>query len=88
MMSRVPMLSDEAAIWNDIELAAQAKIFLMGSGADLIASLFNISRDDDDIASIKVTAKGIKMLKLKITLNLLSLLSMNINRLIVLRMSA
>ena len=53
MMSRVPMLSDEAAIWNDIVLAAQAKIFLMGSGADLIASLFNISRDDVDIQALK-----------------------------------
>jgi len=53
MMSRVPMLSDEAAIWNDIEIAGQAKIFLMGSGADLIASLFNISRDDVDIQALK-----------------------------------
>jgi acetyl-CoA C-acetyltransferase len=48
MMSRVPMLSDEAAIWNDIAIATQAKIFLMGSGADLIASLCNISRSDVD----------------------------------------
>jgi acetyl-CoA C-acetyltransferase len=53
MMSRVPMLSDEAAIWNDIELAKRAKIFLMGSGADLIASLFNISRDDVDKQALK-----------------------------------
>ena len=53
MMSRVPMLSDDAAIWNDIEIAGQAKIFLMGSGADLIASLFNISRDDVDRQAFK-----------------------------------
>jgi acetyl-CoA C-acetyltransferase len=53
MMSRVPMLSDDAAIWNDIEIAGQAKIFLMGSGADLIASLFNISRDDVDSQALK-----------------------------------
>jgi acetyl-CoA C-acetyltransferase len=53
MMSRVPMLSDEAAIWNDIEIAGRAKIFLMGSGADLIASLFNISRDDVDKQALK-----------------------------------
>jgi len=53
MMSRVPMLSDNAAIWNDIEIAGQAKIFLMGSGADLIASLFNISRDDVDSQALK-----------------------------------
>ena len=53
MMSRVPMLSDDAAIWNDIDIAGQAKIFLMGSGADLIASLFNISRDDVDRQAFK-----------------------------------
>jgi len=53
MMSRVPMLSDDAAIWHDIEIAGQAKIFLMGSGADLIASLFNISRDDVDRQAFK-----------------------------------
>ena len=53
MMSRVPMLSDEAAIWNNIELAHQAKIFLMGSGADLIASLFDISRDEVDKQALK-----------------------------------
>jgi acetyl-CoA C-acetyltransferase len=53
MMSRVPMLSDEAAIWNDVSIAAQAKIFLMGSGADLIASLFNISRSDVDMQALK-----------------------------------
>jgi len=53
MMSRVPMLSDQAAIWTDVALAAQAKIFLMGSGADLIASLFNISREDTDLQALK-----------------------------------
>ena len=53
MMSRVPMLSDEAAIWSDIEIAGRAKIFLMGSGADLIASLFDISRDDVDKQALK-----------------------------------
>ena len=53
MMSRVPMLSDEAAIWNNIDIAHQAKIFLMGSGADLIASLYNISRDEADRQALK-----------------------------------
>ena len=53
MMSRVQMLSDQAAIWTDVALAAQAKIFLMGSGADLIASLFNISREDTDLQALK-----------------------------------
>ena len=58
MMSRVPMLSDDAAIWNDIEIAGQAKIFLMGSGADLIASLFDISRDKVDRQALKSQQKA------------------------------
>ena len=53
MMSRVPMLSDKAAIWHDLDIATQAKIFYMGSGADLIASLFNISRNDADMQALK-----------------------------------
>ena len=58
MMSRIPMLSDDAAIWNDIEIAGQAKIFLMGSGADLIASLFDISRDKVDRQALKSQQKA------------------------------
>ncbi|MDG2060620.1 MAG: acetyl-CoA C-acyltransferase [SAR86 cluster bacterium] len=53
MMSRVPMLSDKAAIWHDLDIATQSKIFYMGSGADLIASLFNISRNDVDMQALK-----------------------------------
>ena len=60
MMSRVPMLSDEAAIWSDIEIAGRAKIFLMGSGADLIASLFDISRDDVDKQALKSQQNSFK----------------------------
>ena len=63
MMSRVPMLSDEAAIWNDIKIASQAKIFLMGSGADLIASLFNISRHDADMQALKSQQKALNAQK-------------------------
>ncbi|MDC0243852.1 acetyl-CoA C-acyltransferase [Pseudomonadota bacterium] len=63
MMSRVPMLSDEAAIWNDINIASQAKIFLMGSGADLIASLFNISRHDVDMQALKSQQKALNAQK-------------------------
>ena len=63
MMSRVPMLSDEAAIWNDINIAGQAKIFLMGSGADLIASLFNISRHDVDMQALKSQQKALNAQK-------------------------
>ena len=48
MMSRVPMLSDKASIWIDPKIALKSKIFMMGSGADLIASLNNISREEAD----------------------------------------
>ena len=63
MMSRVPMLSDEAAIWNDIEIAGRAKIFLMGSGADLIASLFDISREDVDKQALKSQQRALNAQK-------------------------
>lgn len=48
MMSRVPMMSDQAAIFKDPEVALSARILLMGSGADLIASLYGASRRDVD----------------------------------------
>ena len=48
MMSRIPMMSDQAAIFQDPEVALSARILLMGSGADLIASLYGASRQDVD----------------------------------------
>ena len=48
MMSRVPMLSDKAAIWTDLNIAIKSRIFMMGSGADLIGSLNQISRKNAD----------------------------------------
>lgn len=48
MMSRVPMMSDQATIFKDSEVALSARILLMGSGADLIASLYGASRRDVD----------------------------------------
>ena len=63
MMSRVPMLSDKAAIWHDLDIATQAKIFYMGSGADLIASLFNISRNDADMQALKSQQRAANALK-------------------------
>ena len=48
MMSRVPMLSDKASIWVDPKIALKSKVFMMGSGADLIATLNNISREEAD----------------------------------------
>ena len=48
MMSRAPMLSDKAAVFVDPEFAAQCQMLMMGSGADLIASLNNVSREQAD----------------------------------------
>jgi acetyl-CoA C-acetyltransferase len=51
MMSRVPMLSDKARVFSDPEFAVACKMLMMGSGADLIASLHGVSREAaDDIA--------------------------------------
>jgi acetyl-CoA C-acetyltransferase len=48
MMSRVPMMSDKAAIFSDPETALAAGILLMGSGADLIATLQGATRAEVD----------------------------------------
>ena len=48
MMSRVPMMSDDAAIFSDPELATKCRMVMMGSGADLVASLHNVSREQAD----------------------------------------
>jgi len=48
MMSRVPMLSDQAVTFIDVEMATRAQVLMMGSGADLIASLYDVSREQAD----------------------------------------
>jgi acetyl-CoA C-acetyltransferase len=48
MMSRAPMLSDKPVTFMDIPTAIKARILMMGSGADLIASLYNVSREEVD----------------------------------------
>ena len=52
MMSRVPMLSDQAAVFTDVALATKAKVLMMGSGADLIASLYEVSREEADSIAV------------------------------------
>lgn len=52
MMSRVPMLSDQAAAFTDVKLAMKSKILMMGSGADLIASLYDVSREEADSIAV------------------------------------
>ena len=48
MMSRIPMLSDKAILFADHAVALQSRMLLMGSGADLIASNYGISRQQID----------------------------------------
>jgi acetyl-CoA C-acetyltransferase len=48
MMSRVPMLADQAPAFMDPKFAAQCQMLMMGSGADLIASLHGVTREQAD----------------------------------------
>lgn len=52
MMSRVPMLSDKARIFADPEFAMRCRTPLMGSGADLIASLEGVDRSEADAIAL------------------------------------
>jgi acetyl-CoA C-acetyltransferase len=45
MMSRVPMLSDKSVMFTDANIALSSRMLMMGSGADLIASEYKISRE-------------------------------------------
>ena len=53
MMSRVPMLSDKARAFIDPAFAAQCQMLMMGSGADLIASLNAVSREQADAVALQ-----------------------------------
>ncbi|TCO72218.1 acetyl-CoA C-acyltransferase [Chromatocurvus halotolerans] len=52
MMSRVPMLADRARVFSDPEFAVACKMLMMGSGADLIASLHGVSREAADAVAL------------------------------------
>jgi acetyl-CoA C-acetyltransferase len=52
MMSRVAMLSDKAAVFSDPAIAARCQVLMMGSGADLIASLYEVSREQADAIAL------------------------------------
>jgi acetyl-CoA C-acetyltransferase len=53
MMSRVPMLSDNASVFVDPAFAARCQMLMMGSGADLIASLCGVSREQADEVALQ-----------------------------------
>ncbi|GAC21674.1 acetyl-CoA C-acyltransferase [Paraglaciecola arctica] len=48
MLSRTPMFADKPSPFMDIKLASKMGMFMMGSGADLVASQYNVSREDAD----------------------------------------
>ena len=52
MMSRVPMLSDQPRVFSDPAYAAESRMLMMGSGADLIASLHDVSREAADAVAL------------------------------------
>ena len=52
MMSRVPMLADEARVFRDPAFATQCRMLMMGSGADLIASRAGIGREEADALAL------------------------------------
>lgn len=53
MMSRAPMLSDGASVFVDPKFAAECHMLMMGSGADLIASLCSVSREQADAVALQ-----------------------------------
>tara|TARA_R110001599_G_scaffold353459_2_gene592801 strand:- start:51801 stop:53003 length:1203 start_codon:yes stop_codon:yes gene_type:complete len=53
MMSRVPMMADQAAAFVDPEFAAACHMLTMGNGADLIASLYGVSREQADTIALQ-----------------------------------
>ncbi len=53
MMSRVPMLSDQARAFMDPKFAAQCRMLMMGSGADLIASIHGVTREQADAVALE-----------------------------------
>jgi acetyl-CoA C-acetyltransferase len=53
MMSRVPMLSDQATVFIDPAFATQCHMLMMGSGADLVASLNGVTRAQADAIAVQ-----------------------------------
>ena len=59
MMSRVPMLSDEARVFSDPGYAVQHQMLLMGSGADLIATRIGASREQCDRVALQSQQRAV-----------------------------
>lgn len=52
MMSRVPMLADDARVFKDPAFATQCRMLMMGSGADLIATRAGVTREEADRVAV------------------------------------
>jgi len=52
MMSRVPMLADQPRAFVDRAFASRCQMLMMGSGADLIASLHGVTREQADTVAL------------------------------------
>ena len=53
MMSRVRLLSDNPVMLTSPDLAMRSQSFMMGSGADLIASLYGVTRAQADTIALR-----------------------------------
>lgn len=52
MMSRIPLLADQARVFGDRDYGLRNQVLLMGSGADLIATRLGASREDCDSVAL------------------------------------
>lgn len=60
MMSRVPMLADEARVFKEASFAARCRMLMMGSGADLIASRAGVSREQADLVAFNSQQRALR----------------------------
>lgn len=60
MMSRAPMMSDQATIFLDPELAAHCQMVMMGNGADLVATLHDVTREQADEVAFRSHQRAAK----------------------------
>lgn len=52
MLSRTPMFSDKPSPFIDVKLSTKLGMFPMGNGADLVASQYNITREQADAIAL------------------------------------
>ena len=60
MMSRVPLLGDQARVFSDHNFGVDHQVLLMGAGADLIATRHRISREECDAVAYQSHQRALK----------------------------